>query len=96
MPTLGPMELLIVAGVIVLLFGSTKLPQLMRGMGEGMKEFKKATRDEDEPTAVAISPMTEKERELERERQRLRERELELDRERERLTSGSSTNGNSV
>lgn len=96
MPTLGPMELLIVAGVIVLLFGSTKLPQLMRGMGEGMKEFKKATRDEDEPTAVALNPMSEKERELERERQRLRERELELDLERERLSAGSSTNQNSV
>ena len=96
MPTLGPMELLIVAGVIVLLFGSTKLPQLMRGMGEGMKEFKKATRDEDEPTAVALSPMAAKEVELERERERLRERERELDRERERLTSGSSINKNSL
>ena len=96
MPTLGPMELLIVAGVIVLLFGSTKLPQLMRGMGEGMKEFKKATRDDDEPTAVALNPMSEKERELERERERLRERERELDRERERLSTPSSTNGNSL
>ena len=104
MPTLGPMELLIVAGVIVLLFDSTKLPQLMRGMGEGMKEFKKATRDDDEPTAVALNPMSvapnlsEKERELDRERERLRERERELDRERERLTSGSSssTNQNSL
>lgn len=96
MPTLGPMELLIVAGVIVLLFGSTKLPQLMRGMGEGMKEFKKATRDEDEPTAVALNPMSEKERELDRERDRLRERERELDRERDRLSAGSSTNQNGV
>ncbi len=98
MPTLGPMELLIIAGVIVLLFGSAKLPQLMRGMGEGMKEFKKATRDDDEPTAVALNPMAEKERELDRERERLRERERELDRERERLTSGSSstTNTNSL
>lgn len=96
MPTLGPMELLIVAGVIVLLFGSTKLPQLMRGMGEGMKEFKKATRDDDEPTAVALSPMAEKERELDRERERLRQREIELDRERESLTSGSSINQNKL
>ena len=91
MPTLGPMELLIVAGVIVLLFGSTKLPQLMRGMGEGMKEFKKATRDEDEPTVVAISPMSEKERELDRERERLRDRERELDRERERISTNKTS-----
>ena len=96
MPTLGPMELLIIAGVIILLFGSAKLPQLMRGMGEGMKEFKKATRDDEEHTAVALNPMAEKERELDRERERLRERERELDRERERLSAGSSTNGNSI
>ena len=96
MPTLGPMELLIIAGVIVLLFGSAKLPQLMRGMGEGMKEFKKATRDDDEPTAVALNPISERERELDRERERLRERERELDRERERLSAGSSSNSNSV
>ena len=96
MPTLGAPELLIIGGVIILLFGSAKLPQLMRGMGEGMKEFKKATRDEDEPTTVALNPMAEKERELDRERERLRDRERELDRERERLTSGSSTNQNSL
>ena len=55
MPTLGSTELLIVLGLAVLLFGGTKLPQLMRGMGEGMKEFKKATRDDDEPVKTPIS-----------------------------------------
>lgn len=53
---LGTPELLIVLGLAVLLFGGTKLPQLMRGMGEGMKEFKKATRDDDdEPLKTPVS-----------------------------------------
>ncbi len=34
--------------IVVVLFGGAKLPQLMKGVGEGMKEFKKATRDEDD------------------------------------------------
>ncbi len=45
---LGTPELVILAFIVLLLFGANKVPQLMRGMGEGMKEFKKATRDEDE------------------------------------------------
>lgn len=42
---LGPTELLIILGVILLLFGATRLPQLARSLGDSMKEFKKATRD---------------------------------------------------
>ena len=37
---LGPMELLIVAGVVLLLFGS-RLPKVMRSLGEGIVEFKR-------------------------------------------------------
>lgn len=51
---LGTPELLILAFLVLLLFGSTKLPQLMRGMGEGMKEFKKATRDEDDRPTTSV------------------------------------------
>lgn len=36
----GTMELLIIAAVVVLLFGSTKLPKLARSLGEAQKEFK--------------------------------------------------------
>ncbi|MBE0654305.1 MAG: twin-arginine translocase TatA/TatE family subunit [Bacteroidales bacterium] len=32
--------------IVVLLFGGRKIPELMRGIGQGMKEFKKATKDE--------------------------------------------------
>ena len=45
---MGTNELLIIAFIVLVLFGGAKLPQLMRGMGEGMKEFRKATKDEDE------------------------------------------------
>ena len=42
---LGGQEILIIALVILLLFGGSKIPQLMRGLGKGMKEFKNATND---------------------------------------------------
>lgn len=51
-------ELIIIAGIILLLFGGAKLPQLMKGLGEGMREFKKATRDEDEPRSASLPPST--------------------------------------
>ena len=43
----GP-ELIIILFIIVLLFGAKKLPDLAQGLGKGIREFKKATRDEDE------------------------------------------------
>ncbi|RUT73349.1 twin-arginine translocase TatA/TatE family subunit [Ancylomarina longa] len=44
---IGPWQIVIIVFVIVLLFGGKKIPELMKGLGEGMKEFKKAT-DTDE------------------------------------------------
>ena len=53
---LGWQELLIVLFIVLLLFGSTKLPQLMRSLGQGVGEFKsgmkdKPVHDEDEEDA---------------------------------------------
>jgi sec-independent protein translocase protein TatA len=46
---IGHMEILIVVLVVVLLFGASRIPQLFRGMGEGVREFRKGFReDEDE------------------------------------------------
>jgi len=45
---LGTQELVIVLVIILVLFGGAKLPQMMKGLGEGMKEFRKATNDDDE------------------------------------------------
>jgi len=48
MPSLGAPELVIVLVIVLVLFGGAKLPQMMKGLGEGMREFKKATRDDDD------------------------------------------------
>jgi sec-independent protein translocase protein TatA len=46
---LGTPELIVIGLVIVLLFGAKKIPELMKGLGSGLKEFKKAsTLDEKE------------------------------------------------
>ena len=41
----GVPELLIILAVVLLLFGSKKLPELARGLGQATKEFKRGTRD---------------------------------------------------
>jgi sec-independent protein translocase protein TatA len=41
----GGMELLVVFLVVLLFFGAKRLPELARGLGKSMKEFKKATQD---------------------------------------------------
>ena len=43
------MHLILIVLVIVLLFGGKKIPELMKGIGQGMKEFKKASQLDDEP-----------------------------------------------
>ena len=43
---LGGTEFLIIGVVILLLFGGKKIPELMKGLGQGMKEFKKGAGDE--------------------------------------------------
>lgn len=42
----GPTEIILIVLVVVILFGGRKIPELMKGIGQGMKEFKKATKDE--------------------------------------------------
>ncbi|GEN69311.1 twin-arginine translocase TatA/TatE family subunit [Chryseobacterium sp. WG14] len=42
-------HILIVAVLLVLLFGGKKIPELMRGVGSGIKEFKDAVKEEDKP-----------------------------------------------
>jgi len=44
----GPWEIVIIVLVIVLIFGGRKIPELMKGLGQGMKEFKKATKEDSE------------------------------------------------
>lgn len=53
METVGPAELLIILAIVLLLFGSKKLPEAARGLGQSVKEFRKAMRDDekDEPAS---------------------------------------------
>jgi len=46
---IGAQELIVILVVVVLLFGGTKIPELMKGLGKGIKEFKNASKDDDEP-----------------------------------------------
>ena len=50
----GHWEILIIAGVILLLFGSTRLPGLMRSIGASANAFKEGLREGDKPDADAI------------------------------------------
>jgi sec-independent protein translocase protein TatA len=40
--SLGPGEIILIALVVLLLFGGKKIPELMKGLGQGVKEFNKA------------------------------------------------------
>ena len=43
---IGPWQAVIIVVALLLLFGGKKIPELMKGLGQGMKEFKKATKDD--------------------------------------------------
>ena len=50
----GGWELVLIVGVVLLLFGGKKIPELAKGLGKGIKDFKKAVNeDEEEVTEVA-------------------------------------------
>lgn len=54
---LGGPEVIIILAVLLLLFGGSKLPELAKGLGKSIKEFKHASRDE--PAPASASPVTE-------------------------------------
>jgi sec-independent protein translocase protein TatA len=52
----GLKEILLVLLIILILFGAKRIPEMMKAMGQGVKEFKKAAKDiqsDDEPTTTA-------------------------------------------
>lgn len=59
MGNFGATEIILILLVVVLLFGGRKIPELMKGIGQGMKEFKKASRVEDEPEKTKTEPKEE-------------------------------------
>ncbi len=42
----GPWQIVIIVILILVLFGGKKIPEMMRGLGQGMKEFKNATKED--------------------------------------------------
>jgi sec-independent protein translocase protein TatA len=59
MPNIGPLELIIVLVIVLLIFGAKRLPEVGRGLGHGMREFKdsvtgKSSAD-DEPKELSSS-----------------------------------------
>ncbi len=55
MGKIGPLEIVLILLIVVLLFGGRKIPELMKGIGHGLKEFKKATRDDSEEEKKEIT-----------------------------------------
>ena len=47
MRSIGPMELVIILAVFVLLFGGKKIPEVAKGLGEGIKNFKNALKSDE-------------------------------------------------
>ncbi len=45
----GGWELVLIVGVVLLLFGGKKIPELAKGLGKGIKDFKQAVNEDDEP-----------------------------------------------
>jgi sec-independent protein translocase protein TatA len=49
---IGPGQIILIIAIALLFFGGKKIPELMKGLGEGIKEFKKASKtDEEKPKA---------------------------------------------
>lgn len=46
MGAIGPWQIVLIIAILLLLFGGKKIPELMKGLGKGMKEFKDATKDD--------------------------------------------------
>ena len=57
---IGVWQIVVVVLLVLLLFGGRKIPELMRGVGQGMKEFKKATAEDDDEVIVDDTKDTKK------------------------------------
>ena len=56
----GPMELMLIMGIILLLFGGAKLPSLMRNLGRSAVEFKKGVQGVEDEVNDAVKSVEEK------------------------------------
>jgi len=59
MGNFGATEIILILLVVVLLFGGRKIPELFKGIGQGMKEFKKASRVDDDDDKISAEKKEE-------------------------------------
>ena len=62
--SLGPWEILLVILAIILIFGGKKIPELARGLGQGLKGFKKAKQEIKDEVKSAAEDVVEVEKEI--------------------------------
>ena len=63
---IGTTELIVIGGAVLLLFGGKKIPELMRSLGQGVKNFKESMHEESEPEDESLLGKTEVTDELKR------------------------------
>ncbi len=63
---IGTTELIVIGGIALLIFGGKKLPELMRGLGKGVKEFKEGMHEVEKEIKADDSPKTEEEKPLDK------------------------------
>jgi sec-independent protein translocase protein TatA len=60
MPNIGPLEIIILLVIVLVIFGPKRLPELGKGLGKGMREFKDSiTGKDDEPKELGASNTTQ-------------------------------------
>jgi sec-independent protein translocase protein TatA len=52
----APSEIIVILVIVLLFFGGKKIPELMKGLGKGIKEFKDASKGEDKTSSSEIKP----------------------------------------
>ncbi|MEJ2110192.1 MAG: twin-arginine translocase TatA/TatE family subunit [Acidobacteriota bacterium] len=62
LPSLGPMELIIILVIVILIFGVNKIPQLGKGLGEGIRNFKSSIKSISEDSDEKAEDKTKEEK----------------------------------
>lgn len=75
---IGTTEIILITAVILLIFGGKKVPELMKGLGQGVRQFKKGMRDPSEDENNSESNIQTKE-DIRQERLAMKRKQLEQD-----------------
>lgn len=59
MPSMGAPELLLILGIVVLIFGATRLPEIGKGLGQSIHEFRTAIGEKEKATEAPSQPKGE-------------------------------------